>query len=151
MDRRFQIIGQAQDILIVDDYAHHPTEVVATLEAAKQYIAQGKFAGRRVVAIFQPHQPNRLKDFWAEFCQAFKACDLLLVPDIYIARGKPIAGIDSQRFIQEVNHPNCIYLSGPTAALAKQIKDHLQPHDLVITIGAGDITTVGPALLQLLQ
>ena len=74
VDRRFQIIGTAQDILVIDDYAHHPTEVVATLEAAKEYIEKhkGKSNGpERLVAVFQPHQPGRLRDFWQEFCQAF--------------------------------------------------------------------------------
>lgn len=144
VDRRFQIIGLANDILIVDDYAHHPTEVVALLQAAKQYVGHGKFAARRIVAIFQPHQPGRLKDFWQEFCQAFKACDLLLVADIYIARGGAIAGIDSKRFCEEVNNANCHYLPGPSSELAAKIKTFLQPHDLVITIGAGDITDIGP-------
>ena len=151
VERRFQIIGHAKDILIIDDYAHHPTEAIATLKAARQYVAQGKFAAKRIVAVFQPHQPGRLRDFWQEFCGAFTECDLLLVPDVYIARGKAIAGIDSQRFAKEVNHPNSRHLPGSTAQLAEQIKTYLQPHDLVITIGAGDITTVGPALLQLLQ
>ncbi len=151
VERRFQLIGQAKDILIVDDYAHHPTEAIATLQAAKQFIAQGKFPARRVVAVFQPHQPGRLKDFWQEFCQAFTECDLLLVPDVYIARGGTIAGIDSKRFSQEVKHANCHHLTSKTAELASEIKNYLQPHDLVITIGAGDITTVGPALLQLLR
>jgi UDP-N-acetylmuramate--alanine ligase len=151
VDRRFQIIGQANNILVVDDYAHHPTEVVALLQAAKQYVEQGKFAARRVVAIFQPHQPGRLKDFWKEFSQAFKACDLLLVTDIYIARGGAIAGVDSKRFCKEVNNTNSHHLPGPTSELAAKIKTFLQPHDLVITIGAGDITNIGPELLQLLH
>ena len=151
VDRRFQIIGQAKDILIVDDYAHHPTEVIATLGAAKQYITQGKFAAKRIVAIFQPHQPGRLKDFWQEFCNAFKDSDLLLVPDVYIARGGTIEGINSKRFCEEVAHSNCQYLSESTSELAAKIKPLLQAHDLVITIGAGDITTIGPQLLQLLR
>lgn len=151
VERRFQIIGEAKNILIVDDYAHHPTEVVATLQAARQFVAQDKFAAQRIVAVFQPHQPGRLRDFWTEFCQSFKVCDLLLVSDVYVARGGAIAGIDSKRFCAEVKHPNTHHIAGSTAQLASQIKDFLQPYDLVITIGAGDITTVGPALLKLLH
>ncbi len=151
VDRRFQILGLENNILVVDDYAHHPTEVVALLQAAQQYAGQGKFAAHRIVAIFQPHQPGRLRDFWKEFCEAFKACDLLLVADVYIARGGAIAGIDSKRFSQEVDHPNSHYLSGPTSELPTRIKALLQPNDLVITIGAGDITNIGPQLLQLLR
>ncbi len=151
VDRRFQIIGTAKNILVVDDYAHHPTEVIALLQAAQQYVAQGKFAARRVVAVFQPHQPGRLKDFWKEFSEAFKACDLLLVTDIYIARGGAIAGIDSKRFCEEVNNANSHYVPGPTSELATKVKVFLEPNDLVITIGAGDITNIGPELLQLLR
>jgi UDP-N-acetylmuramate--alanine ligase len=151
VDRRFQIIGEAQDILIVDDYAHHPTEVIATLQAAKQYVEQNKFAAKRIVAVFQPHQPGRLKDFWTEFCNAFGNCDLLLLTDVYIARGAAIPGINSKKFSEEVKNSNCHYLAGPTSELAKKIKEYIQPNDLVITIGAGDITNIGPQLLQLLS
>ncbi len=151
VDRRFQIIGKENDILIVDDYAHHPTEVMAVLEAAKQYVAEGKYKAKRIVAIFQPHQPGRLQDLWNEFCQAFANCDLLLATDVYIARGGAIPGIDSKRFSKEVKHENCVYLSGPAAQLPDQIIDILKPGDLAITIGAGDITNVGPALVKLLK
>ncbi len=151
VDRRFQIIGHVKDVLIVDDYAHHPTEIVATLQAARQYIKQGKFAGKRIVAVFQPHQPGRLRDFWSEFCDAFSDCDLLLIADVYIARGGAIPDINSERFCKEVKQKNCHHLPGPSQELAAKIKGFLQPHDLVITIGAGDITNVGPQLLRLLQ
>lgn len=151
VDRRFQIIGDHNNITVVDDYAHHPTEVVATLQAAHQYIAGSGRGKQRIVAVFQPHQPGRLRDLWDEFCQAFGVADLLLVADVYVARGGDIENINSERFTKSVNHPNAHYLKGATGTLTEQIAKHLQPGDLVITIGAGDITKVGPQLVQHLK
>ncbi len=152
VDRRFQLIGTAKNVLIVDDYAHHPTEVVATLLAARQYIeANPKGGFKRVVAVFQPHQPGRLKDFWNEFCQCFAHADLVLIADVYIARGTAIPGVDSETLVKEIAHKNVKHLAGKTETLAQQIAPILEPGDLVLTIGAGDITGVGPQLLEILQ
>ena len=91
--------------LIVDDYAHHPTEVAATLAAAREFKELKNLADNtRIVAVFQPHQPGRLRDLWAEFCQSFDLADVVLVTDIYIARGSTIDGITSERFVREVSH-----------------------------------------------
>ncbi len=150
VDRRFQIIGEHNKIVVVDDYAHHPTEVIAVLQAARQYI-EGKKDLKRTVAVFQPHQPGRLRDLWNEFCGAFPLADVLLVADVYVARGGGIENINSERFSKEVKHPGAIYIGGPTDDLTEKIAAHLAPGDLVITIGAGDITNVGPALVQHLK
>lgn len=148
VDRRFQIIGQGQGILVVDDYAHHPTEVAATLEAARQFMStRGK---GRIVALFQPHQPNRLRDLWNEFCHSFQDADLVLLADVYVARGKPIEGVDSARFAKAVKHDNVHYVAGPTGELPEKVKGYLKAGDIVLTIGAGDITNVGPQLVRLL-
>jgi UDP-N-acetylmuramate--alanine ligase len=154
--RRFQIQGQVKDILVVDDYAHHPTEVVATLEAARQYqtsinAASKKESIKRIVALFQPHQPGRLRDFYQEFCQCFKEADLVFIADIYIARGNAIPGIDSQSYASKIEHKNVSYLPGNIDQLPAQILPHLKTGDLVLTIGAGNITNVGPELLKLLE
>jgi UDP-N-acetylmuramate--alanine ligase len=146
--RRFQVLGQEAGVTVVDDYAHHPTEVAATLQGAVQFL-DGK-AGR-VVVVFQPHQPSRLRDLWDEFCGAFVLADLVLLTDVYVARGKPIAGVDSERFAAAVKHQNVRYLSGRTAELPAQIVAHIQSGDLVLTVGAGDITKVGWELLRLLK
>jgi UDP-N-acetylmuramate--alanine ligase len=154
VDRRFQIIGSARDILVIDDYAHHPTEVVATLEAAREYIEKHKGTDNgpeRLVAVFQPHQPGRLRDFWQEFCRAFTYADLVLIGDVYVARGSQIEGINSKKLVEAIDHPNCHYLGGATKNLAATIMEYIKRKDLVITIGAGDITTVGPQLVQLLK
>jgi UDP-N-acetylmuramate--alanine ligase len=149
VNRRFQHMGEVNGIRVVDDYAHHPTEIEATLKAARQYL-QGKKGQEknRIVALFQPHQPGRLKDFWDAFCRAFSEADLLLVSDIYVARGKQIPGVSSEEFVSQVVHKNAHYLSGATDELAAKLVPYLQAGDLVITIGAGDVTNVGNQLLQ---
>ncbi len=152
VDRRFQIIGEHKGITIVDDYGHHPTEVRATLAACREFQKAKNIIGKsRTVALFQPHQPGRLRDFWQEFCNSFVEADLVLVADVYIARGKAIEGIDSKKFAQEVKNKNVVYLPGKTESIAVSAIPYLKIGDIVITIGAGDITTVGPKLLQLLK
>jgi UDP-N-acetylmuramate--alanine ligase len=150
VDRRFQIIGECQGILIVDDYAHHPTEVVATLKAAKDYIRLERGKGR-VVCLFQPHQPARLRDLWDEFVLAFEDADLALITDVYIARGGKLEGIDSERFVEALKHHDKHYIPGPVKALPEQLLAYLKPGDLLLTVGAGDVTNVGGELLDLLK
>jgi UDP-N-acetylmuramate--alanine ligase len=152
--RRFEHVGEAQCVLVVDDYGHHPTEVRATLEAAQQFKKKrAASSGRpaRIVAVFQPHQPGRLRDLWNEFCHAFDDADLLIMTDVYVARGGAIEGISSERFSQEVKHANVVYLGGPVSGLAAAVKPHLKPGDIVLTIGAGDITNLGKPLLALIS
>jgi UDP-N-acetylmuramate--alanine ligase len=154
VDRRFQHIGEAKGIRIVDDYAHHPTEIAATLKAARQYLngqTNKPESGNRIVALFQPHQPRRLKDFWDEFCHCFSEADLVFVADIYVARGKQIPGVDSQEFVKQIAHKHATYLTGPVNELARQLAPYLLAGDLVITIGAGDVTNVGNQLLRVLN
>jgi UDP-N-acetylmuramate--alanine ligase len=154
VDRRFQIIGEQNDVLVVDDYAHHPTEVKATLQAAREYILREmKQTGiaRRLVAVFQPHQPGRLRDFWDEFSTSLADSDLALITDIYVARGKPIPGIDSRRFAACIAHENVHYLPGRVTELPARIMEYIRPYDLILTIGAGDITNLGPDLLTALK
>ena len=148
--RRFDIVGSAHDVLVIDDYGHHPTEVRATLEAAQQYRKREKRDGR-IVIVFQPHQPGRLRDLWDDFVEAFKESDLLLLTDVYVARGASIEGINSEKFSKVVKHERVHYLPGVSSDLAPQIKPHLKPGDMVLTVGAGDITNVARSLLKLLQ
>ncbi len=149
VDRRFQIIGEEAGVLIVDDYAHHPTEVVATLKAAKDFIAVERVHGR-VVCLFQPHQPARLRDLWDEFVLAFEHADVVLIADVYIARGGKIEGIDSARFVEALKHHDKHYLPGPAKSLPEQLPAYLKDGDLLLTVGAGDVTNVGGELLHLL-
>ena len=155
VDRRFQMIGEKNGITVVDDYAHHPTEVTATLKAAQEYLRVtrtnlGKEKGR-VVCLFQPHQPARLRDLWQEFSESFTEADLVLLADVYIARGGKIEGIDSEHFVKAIKHDNAHHLSGPTTQLPTKLLAYLQPGDLLLTVGAGDVTNVGNQLLPLLK
>ncbi len=150
VDRRFQLIGEVDGTVVVDDYAHHPTEVRAVLQAGQQYVNQKQRKDgikRRLVAVFQPHQPGRLRDFWDDFCTSFKDADLALIADIYVARGGNIDKIDSNRFVTCMEHANAHYLPGKVDAILPQVLKQLRPFDVVLTIGAGDITKLGPLLV----
>ncbi len=155
VNRRFQLLGEEKNILVVDDYAHHPTEVDATCKGAQQYIAEYRIkpdgAKGRLVILFQPHQPGRLKNHWNEFLKCFDDADLVFISDIYIARGKEIAGVTSEGFVKELKHANAHYISGSVSELAAKVIPYLQPYDLIMTVGAGDITSVGPKILDLLK
>lgn len=147
VERRFQHIGEARDIVVVDDYAHHPTEVAATISAAR-----GAFPQRRVVVAFQPHLFSRTRDFAEAFGHALAAADACFLCDIYPAREQPIAGVTSG-LIAEVmtaagREPQW---RGARSACAEAIAATARAGDLIITMGAGDITLVGPQLLAALR
>ena len=133
--RRFQIIGEARDILVVDDYAPHPTEIVATLKGARA-------SGRRVIAVFQPQRYTRTYFLMDEFSRAFAEADEVIVTDIYSPAGEAkIEGVSSEVLVEKIrsnSHPKAQYI--PTK---EEVQEHLyqelQPGDLVLTMGAGDI------------
>ncbi|NLX90447.1 MAG: UDP-N-acetylmuramate--L-alanine ligase [Firmicutes bacterium] len=144
--RRFEIVGKAGDVLIVDDYAHHPTEIRATLEAARQ-------SGRRIICLFQPHRFTRTHFLWDEFVAAFNAADLLILTDIYSAGEAPIPGITSERLagkIKERGLQNVYYFDEPSAAVTF-LQGLLREGDMVLTMGAGDIWKAGRNLLSILS
>ncbi|MEW5920270.1 MAG: UDP-N-acetylmuramate--L-alanine ligase [Bacillota bacterium] len=143
--RRFEIVGEAGDIMVVDDYAHHPTEIRATLEAAHQ-------SGRRVICVFQPHRYTRTHFLWSEFLQAFHKADILLLDDIYAAGEEPIPGISAGRLAEKLQgqgHRGAHFLSGKEQILAA-LQQISRAGDLVITMGAGDIWLVGCRFLDAL-
>jgi UDP-N-acetylmuramate--alanine ligase len=136
--RRFQVIGEPSDVLIVDDYAHHPTEIEATLAAAKA-------TGRRIVAIFQPQRYTRTFFLFDAFAQAFAGADVAILCDIYSPAGeKPIEGVSTATLVERIrerSNPNAMHL--PTKAdVLDYLKQHAQAGDLVLTMGAGDIYKV---------
>ena len=142
--RRFEHKGEAGGVLVVDDYAHHPVEVAATLTAAR-----GVHAGR-VVAVFQPHLFSRTRALATEFGQALSLADVVVVTDIYAAREEPEPGVDGTMVLQSVNGPSeVLYVPSLDDVPAVLVPD-LLPGDMVITMGAGDITTLGPRLLEAL-
>ena len=145
-ERRFQRLGEAHGVTIIDDYAHHPTEIRATLQAAR-----AAFPARRIVAAFQPHLFSRTRDFAAEFGEALATADAIWLADIYPAREHQIAGVSSTLIadaLSRAGRPPA--WQGPRATLAQALADSVREGDVVLTIGAGDITKTGPELLSLL-
>ena len=145
--RRFEIKGEAQGIIVVDDYAHHPTEVEATLQAAK------KGWDRRIISVFQPHLFSRTKIFHKEFAKALMSSDILLITDIYPAREKPIDGVSGKLIFNAAKsegHKNVYYIND-----LEKINDTLdkitEENDMVITIGAGTIWRYGQSYFDHLK
>jgi len=160
--RRFEIKGEAAGVLVVDDYGHHPTEIQATLAAARR-----GFPARRVVAVFQPHRFTRLEDLFDRFASCFEDADAVIITDVYAAGESPIQGVDARALVERVRRyqrPSSSALreilyepatagAGPSAqlsasGLAARVAAHLKRGDLVVTLGAGDITKLGPQILN---
>jgi UDP-N-acetylmuramate--alanine ligase len=145
--RRFEIKGEVEGIMVVDDYAHHPTEIEVTLRAAKDGW------GRRIVAVFQPHLYTRTRDFHVEFGKSFFQADVLIVTDIYPAREKPIEGVTGElvaRAAREYGHRDVTYI--PDASdIPPYLRKVTKRGDLVITLGAGDIWEKGEAFHRLIS
>ena len=133
--RRFEIKGVEHGIMVVDDYAHHPTEVAATLDAARSGWS------KRIVAVFQPHLYTRTRDFYREFAESFLNSDILIVTDIYPAREDKIEGIDGNlvaKAAKELGHRHVHFVPNIND-LNEKLDDITQPNDMVIGIGAGTI------------
>ncbi len=146
MGRRFQKVGEFDGISIYDDYAHHPTEIKATLSSSKS------FKNRNVIAVFQPHRYTRLQNLWNEFMGAFSDVDRVVVTDVYAASEYPIEGINSEAFTNELKEKidiPCENIKGDMKAVAKQLYPTLKSGDVVIGLGAGTITALGKELLAL--
>lgn len=142
--RRFEIKGEAGDVMVIDDYAHHPTEVKATLDAIRRGWR------RRVVAIFQPHTYSRTRDFHEEFGKAFFNADLVIITDVYAARERPIQGITGElvaRSATGFGHRNVTYVADKKDLAAKAL-ELIQPGDIVVTMGAGDIWKTADEILD---
>lgn len=147
VQRRFQIKGEASGVLVVDDYGHHPTEIKATLAAARAGL------GRRVVTVFQPHRYTRTQHLLDEFFTAFNQADSVIVMEIYAAGEQAIPGISGKvvyEGIKRHGHKDTIFLPTKEEAAAHLIKA-LAPGDVLITLGAGDVWKVGEAVLERLR
>jgi len=146
VERRFQLLGTAAGVTVIDDYAHHPTEIEATLQAARS-----AFPERRVIAAFQPHLYSRTRDFHQEFATALSEADLVFLCDLYPARETKIEGVTSELIAAPMrNNGRAPVWEGPRQDLATALARDVVEGDVVITIGAGDITVCGPELLTLL-
>ena len=141
VDRRFQILGGYGGAIIVDDYAHHPTEIRATLNAARR-----GYPNRRIVALFQPHLYSRTRDFAREFGESLKVADVPLLAPIYAAREKPIEGISARLIAEAVE--GIEFLEHNNAEIVEELRERLRPNDLFITLGAGDVHEISEALAE---
>jgi len=142
VQRRFQHVGDAAGVTVMDDYAHHPTEVRATIAAAVQ-----RFPGRRLVCLFQPHTFSRTQYLLDGFRACFQGVDELLIAETYAAREEPTAGMSARELAEVLDNPPARYVGSldeaPAAVLAV-----LRPGDIFFTIGAGDVDRVGPEVLE---
>ena len=144
MDRRFQLRGVAAGVSVIDDYGHHPTEIRATLAAARQC------GFRKVHVIFQPHRYTRTRDLMDDFATAFENADSLAVLDIYAASEQPIDGVTGAslaRLIGETGKPAASYASSFAEGVASVVAA-AQPGDMILTLGAGSVSQLGPVILE---
>jgi len=146
-ERRFQRLGERNGVLVIDDYAHHPTEIAATLAAARN-----AFPDRRIVIAFQPHLFTRTRDFAREFGAALSAADAVYLTEIYAARERPIDGVTSTLIVDALSASGGrLAWRGTRDELASALAAGVAPGDVVLTVGAGDVTKIGPALLDQLS
>jgi len=141
--RRFELKGSVGGVRVIDDYGHHPTEIKVTLAAAKRYCGSGK-----VIVIFQPHRYSRTRAFTKEFAEALSVADSLWLLEVYAASETPISGVSSSNIAKLIPHahfePNFLAVTEAVAAIAS-------PGDVIMTLGAGDVSALGPLILEELQ
>jgi UDP-N-acetylmuramate--alanine ligase len=150
VDRRFQFRGKTAGVTVVDDYGHHPTEIRATLAAAREC------GHRRIHVLFQPHRYSRTKDLLDQFKTAFNDADTLIVLPIYAASEEPIPGVTAQRLVEQITasaKPDTLAVTyAPDFPAAVQaVVAHAQPGDLILTLGAGNVSQLAPQILAALQ
>lgn len=143
--RRFETTGEAGGVLVMDDYAHHPTEVRALIAAARR-----KFPERRIIGVYQPHTYSRIAYLWDEWTRCWDGLDALVVLETYAAREAPLPGRSAKDLAGAIDSPRAIYASDFDDAAAQAAK-LAEPGDVVFTIGAGDVVEVGPRLLEVLR
>jgi UDP-N-acetylmuramate--alanine ligase len=142
--RRMEHLGDAGGVRVYDSYAHHPTEIRADLAAARALAENG-----RLVVAFQPHLVSRTRVFGSAMGRELSAADRVVVADLYLAREDPDPAVTAQLVVEAVDGPE-VTAGGPVGGLAALLVPELRPGDLLLTLGAGDITTVGPEVLTLL-
>ena len=150
VDRRFQLRGQARGITVVDDYGHHPTEIRATLAAAREC------GHKRVFVVFQPHRYTRTRDLLTEFGGAFSDADSVVVLPIYAASEEPIPGVTAERLVEQIQestrlHGPAVHYAPEFAAAVRLIASEVREGDLVLTLGAGNVSQLAPQILAALE
>ena len=152
--RRFELVGTANGVRVFDDYAHHPTEVRAALTALRA-VAEGSDSGRqtstpgRSIVVFQPHLYSRTKAFARDFAAALDIADQVFVLDVYAAREQPLAGVSGASIVEHVTAP--VRYLPDFSAVARQVAAAARPGDVVVTMGAGDVTVLGPEIIAALN
>ena len=143
--RRFEIKAdhEERDLIVLDDYAHHPTEIVATLTACKK-----KFLGSRVRCVFQPHRYSRLKTCWDQFKNAFDMADELYLTDVYPAGEEVLEGYESTDLLKNVTNSKAFMASGDFESLSSDLIKSSKPGDVIITLGAGDVYKVSDLVAE---
>jgi UDP-N-acetylmuramate--alanine ligase len=145
--RRFEFKGRAAGVRVYDDYAHHPTKVAAALRGARQVTGEG-----RLLVAFQPHLYSRTRDFAAEFGAALALADVALLLDVYAAREEPLPGVTGALLAQAVPlSAACVHYEPCWAEVPSRLADLVRPGDVVVTMGAGDVTLLGPELIVELE
>lgn len=152
--RRFELVGSAAGVRVFDDYAHHPTEVRAALTALRAIAQQDPtghpaVTGARSIVVFQPHLYSRTKTFAREFAEALEAADEVFVLDVYAAREQPLAGVSGATIAGRVGVP--VHYVPDFSAVAGQVAAVARPGDVVVTMGAGDVTLLGPEIITALH
>lgn len=145
VQRRLQIKGELNEIMIIDDYGHHPTEIKATLTAMRQC-----WEGRRLIVIFQPHRYSRTQALFSDFTRAFYQADILIITDIYPAGETPIPGVDARDLVESIRsqgHKD-VHFVGGLAEIPAHVSAMLREGDVVLTLGAGNIWRAGEELLS---
>lgn len=142
--RRFQYLGEAGGVAVIDDYAHHPTEIGATLEAVSEM-----YPGRRIVAVFQPHLYSRTRDFHREFGRTLAAADRIWVTDVFPAREEPIPGVSGEMVADAVRDAGAeVRYHAALEGLDRAVADALESGDVLVSMGAGNVDQVAPAVLE---
>jgi UDP-N-acetylmuramate--alanine ligase len=144
VDRRFQLRGAARGVTVVDDYGHHPTEIRATLAAAREC------GHRRIFVVFQPHRYTRTRDLLDEFSSAFADADTVIVLPIYAASEEPIPGVTAEGLASRIQGPTVHYAPEFAAAVA-EVATQVREGDLILTLGAGSVSQLGPQILAALE
>jgi UDP-N-acetylmuramate--alanine ligase len=145
VQRRLEVKGETNDVTVIDDYGHHPTEIKVTLDAIEE-----NWPGRRKVVVFQPHRYSRTQALFDEFSRAFYQSDALVVMPIYAASEKKIEGVSAKKLCEKIKahgHKEVMYADGLKAVLS-YLKNNLQPGDVLLTLGAGDVWKVGEEVLK---
>ena len=138
--RRFTVTGEKNGVIFVDDYAHHPEEIIATLNAAKNVVSS---TGGRVITVFQPHKYTRLRDLFERFVNCFVDSDILYIADVYAASEEPINGINSAALVKSIRDAGkcrIVYTLESSGLLPEILRKNCQRNDIVMFLGAGDIT-----------